>query len=63
VNGVSLVGVSQKLAAETLSSCAINPDTGLVQFLVARQGEPSSVSGIFRLNTDPDPNSNPDPGF
>ncbi len=40
VNGVSLVGVSQKLAAETLSSCAINPDTGLVQFLVARQGEP-----------------------
>ena len=36
VNGVSLVGVSQKLAAETLSSCAINPDTGVVQFLVAR---------------------------
>jgi hypothetical protein len=63
VNGVSLVGVSQKLAAETLSSCAINPDTGLVQFLVARQGEPSSVSSIFRLNTDPDTNSSPDPGF
>lgn len=37
VNGVSLVGVSQKLAAETLSSCAINPETGLVQFLVARE--------------------------
>jgi len=37
VNGVSLVGVSQKLAAESLSSCAINPDTGVVQFLVARE--------------------------
>merc|ERR1712203_1288744 len=30
VNGISLVGVSQKLAAQTLSNCAICPDTGIV---------------------------------
>ena len=29
VNGISLVGVSQKLAAQTLSNCAICPETGL----------------------------------
>ena len=28
VNGISLVGVSQKLAAQTLSNCAICPETG-----------------------------------
>jgi len=36
VNGVSLVGVSQKLAAEALSSCAVNPETGVVHFVLAR---------------------------
>ena len=28
VNGISLVGVSQKLAAQTLSNCAVCPETG-----------------------------------
>jgi len=36
VNGISLVGVSQKLAAQTLSNCAISPDTGTVHFVLAR---------------------------
>lgn len=36
VNGVSLVGVSQKLAASTLSHCAISPETGTVHFVLAR---------------------------
>jgi len=36
VNGISLVGVSQKLAAQTLSNCAICPDTGIVHFVLAR---------------------------
>eukprot|EP00091_Calanus_sinicus_P007282 TRINITY_DN1826_c0_g1_i5.p1 TRINITY_DN1826_c0_g1~~TRINITY_DN1826_c0_g1_i5.p1 ORF type:complete len:206 (-),score=39.95 TRINITY_DN1826_c0_g1_i5:256-873(-) len=36
VNGISLVGVSQKLAAQTLSNCAICPDTGTVHFVLAR---------------------------
>ena len=36
VNGISLVGVSQKLAAQTLSNCAISPETGTVHFVLAR---------------------------
>lgn len=36
VNGISLVGVSQKLAAQTLSNCAICPETGTVHFVLAR---------------------------
>jgi len=36
VNGISLVGVSQKLAAQTLSNCAICPETGKVHFVLAR---------------------------
>jgi hypothetical protein len=40
VNGVSLVGVSQKLAADTLSSCMVNPETGVVHFVLARAPEP-----------------------
>jgi len=42
VNGVSLVGVSQKLAADTLSSCMVNPETGVVHFVLARQPEPEA---------------------
>jgi len=37
VNGTSLVGVSQKVAADALSSCAVNPETGLVHFTLARE--------------------------
>jgi len=40
VNGVSLVGVSQKLAAQTLSHCAISPETGTVHFVLARPRVP-----------------------
>jgi len=40
VNGVSLVGVSQKLAAQTLSHCAISPETGTVHFVLARPRAP-----------------------
>merc|ERR1711868_106745 len=36
VNGISLVGVSQKLAAQTLSNCAISPGSGSVHFVLAR---------------------------
>ena len=36
VNGISLVGVSQKLAAQTLSNCAISPESGSVHFVLAR---------------------------
>merc|ERR1711862_800184 len=36
VNGISLVGVSQKFAAQTLSNCAISPETGTVHFVLAR---------------------------
>lgn len=36
VNGISLVGVSQKLAAQTLSNCAICPETGTVHFVLGR---------------------------
>merc|ERR1711892_1309153 len=36
VNGISLVGVSQKLAAQTLSNCAICPDTSTVHFVLGR---------------------------
>jgi len=36
VNGVSLVGVSQKIASEALASCMVNPDTGFVNFVLAR---------------------------
>ena len=37
VNGISLVGVSQKLAAQTLSNCAICPETG--QFMMIDDGD------------------------
>jgi len=33
---VSLVGVSQKVAATTLSNCSVLPDTGSVHFVLAR---------------------------
>jgi len=39
VNGVSLVGVSQKIASEALASCMVNPDTGFVNFVLARSPE------------------------
>jgi len=39
VNGVSLVGVSQKLAADTLSSCMVNPENSSVHFVLARAPE------------------------
>ena len=39
VNGISLVGVSQRFAAQTLSKCAISPETGTVHFVLARQDE------------------------
>lgn len=49
VNGISLVGVSQKLAAQTLSNCAICPETGTVHFVLARppleSGELQEKSG------------------
>lgn len=45
VNGISLVGVSQKLAAQTLSNCAISPETGTVHFVLARP-QPVQEKGI-----------------
>jgi len=36
VNGISLVGVGQKLASQTLSNCAICPETGTVHFVLGR---------------------------
>ena len=57
VNGISLVGVSQKLAAQTLSNCAICPETGqfyhLFNFLAWQQSsvldasEPKIVVQLF----------------
>jgi len=53
VNGISLVGVSQKLAAQTLSNCAICPETGTVHFVLARppleNGELLEKSGQANL--------------
>merc|ERR1712192_261711 len=50
VNGISLVGVSQKLAAQTLSNCAICPETGTVHFVLARppleNGEPLEKANL-----------------
>ena len=43
VNGISLVGVSQKLAAQTLSNCAISPETGTVHFVLARPHQEAGV--------------------
>jgi len=43
VNGISLVGVSQKLAAQTLSNCAISPETGTVHFVLARPQQEAGV--------------------
>merc|ERR1711874_744418 len=48
VNGISLVGVSQKLAAQTLSNCAISPETGTVHFVLARPQE-KTTQGEFNL--------------
>jgi len=42
VNGISLVGVSQKLAAQTLSNCAICPETGTVHFVLGRPPKETS---------------------
>lgn len=36
VNGVSLVGVGQKVAASSLSNCSVLPETDTVHFLLAR---------------------------
>ena len=52
MNGISLVGVSQKLAAEALSSCAINPDTGVVNFVLAREKE--QVEELANRNLSPE---------
>ena len=49
VNGISLVGVSQKLAAQTLSNCAISPETGTVHFVLARPQE-KTTQGEINLN-------------
>lgn len=46
VNGISLVGVSQKLAAQTLSNCAISPETGTVHFVLARPQEKTTQGEI-----------------
>ena len=35
-----MVGVSQKLAADALSSCAVNPETSVVHFVLAREKVP-----------------------
>merc|ERR1711962_1184299 len=52
VNGISLVGVSQKLAAQTLSNCAISPETGTVHFVLARpRSEEEEVQGENNLKT------------
>merc|ERR1712038_1721162 len=48
VNGISLVGVSQKPAAQTLSNCAISPETGTVHFVLARPQE-KTTQGEFNL--------------
>jgi len=45
VNGISLVGVSQKLAAQTLSNCAISPETGTVHFVLARPQDQTTQGG------------------
>jgi len=50
VNGISLVGVSQKLAAQTLSNCAISPETGTVHFVLARPQEKKTTQGEINLN-------------
>merc|ERR1712241_542428 len=54
VNGISLVGVSQKLAAQTLSNCAICPETGTVHFVLARPraqpGPHTETQGENNLN-------------
>jgi len=44
VNGVSLVGVSQKVAANSLSNCSVLPETESVHFLLARP--PKIVSEV-----------------
>jgi len=49
VNGVSLVGVSQQLAAATLSNCAISPDTGTVHFVLARSQD-NTLPGVADSN-------------
>lgn len=62
VNGISLVGVSQKLAAQTLSNCAICPETGTVHFVLARppleNGEPLEKSGQANLEAAGDQEKN-----
>merc|ERR1712038_1535996 len=50
VNGISLVGVSQKLAAQTLSNCAISPETGTVHFVLARPQEKKTTQGEINMN-------------
>merc|ERR1712223_991900 len=57
VNGISLVGVSQKLAAKTLSNCAICPETGTVHFVLARPppgNEDSSEADASKAAKDQD---------
>merc|ERR1712038_2104609 len=50
VNMISLVGVSQKLAAQTLSNCAISPETGTVHFVLARPQEKKTTQGEINMN-------------
>jgi len=50
VNGVSLVGVGQKVAASSLSNCSVLPETDTVHFLLAR---PKEVKEVLDLVEDP----------
>jgi len=67
VNGVSLIGVSQKLAAEALSSCAVNPETGVVNFVLARapseSTEAAQPTDESALTTDQPPTAAAEPSL
>lgn len=52
VNGISLVGVSQKLASQTLSNCAICPETGTVHFVLARPPKDAEEASETEENGD-----------
>jgi len=51
VNGVSLVGVGQKVAASSLSNCSVLPETDTVHFLLARPKQ--EVKDVLDLVEDP----------
>lgn len=58
VNGISLVGVSQKLAAQTLSNCAICPETGTVHFVLGRPSKEASEDIETKEKVDDETNDN-----